>query len=100
VRFIVILLPIVLAVYALVDCVQTRQTRGLPKPLWLLVILVLPFIGPLAWLFGGHNRGWQLPSPPPARRPVAPDDDPDFLRRLRDAPPPRKPDPDDDSGHK
>lgn len=72
----------VLAVYALVDCLRTRRSdiRTLPKPAWLLVILV-PAVGPLAWLVAGRRRG---PSSPPARGrgPVAPDDDPEFLWRL------------------
>jgi hypothetical protein len=91
-RVLLILAPIVLAVYALVDCVQTTRPRGLPKAAWLVVIALVPVIGPLAWLLGGHDRGWRLPTPP-SSRPLAPDDDPDFLRRLRNppTPPPAKP---------
>ncbi len=74
---------LVLVAYALVDCVRSQgsQVRGLPKPVWLAVIVLLPGIGALAWLLAGRTRG---PSAPPARpsRPVAPDDDPEFLWRL------------------
>ncbi len=72
----------VLAVYALVDCLRTRNSdvRGLPKPVWLLVIL-LPAVGPLAWLIAGRRRGPAAPQTR-GRGPVAPDDDPEFLWRL------------------
>jgi hypothetical protein len=96
VRVLLILVPIVLAVYALVDCVQTERPRGLPKFLWFFVIVLVPVVGPLAWLLGGHDWGWQLPMPKPPKGPLAPDDDPEFLRKLRDRPPPRRADTEDD----
>jgi hypothetical protein len=76
-------------VYALVDCVQDEEVErtSLPKSLWLVLIVVLPVAGPLAWLVvakiarprqGGPGSGRGSTG----RRPVAPDDDPDFLRRL------------------
>jgi hypothetical protein len=103
-RALLILAPIVLAVYALVDCIQNDRPRGLPKPAWIVVILLIPVLGPLAWLLGGHDRGWHLPTPP-APRQLAPDDDPEFLRKLRNppAPPPAKPvkpDEDDPGSHR
>lgn len=72
--------------YALVDLVTTPSSavRTLPKPLWFLVVLP-PVLGPLAWVLFGRARrggGGQLRSAPPAR-PIAPDDDEDFLRELR-----------------
>lgn len=82
---------IALTIYALVDCAQSDSAavRGLRKPWWILVIVVLNAAGALAWLVAGRPR--RRPARPPAgpRRPVAPDDDPDFLRRLRegDVPP-------------
>ncbi len=72
-----------LTVYAAVDCVQTdeRQVRHLPKGLWVILIVIVPVVAPLAWLLSGHER-----SLPPGRRPITgprgPEDDPDFLRNL------------------
>ena len=71
--------------YAIVDVVTTPSSavRTLPKPLWFLVVLP-PVLGPLAWLLFGRprRRGRAVPSAPPPR-PVAPDDDEEFLRELR-----------------
>ena len=71
--------------YAVVDIVSTPASavRTLPKALWFVVVLP-PLFGPLAWLFFGRARRprGETPAAPPAR-PVAPDDDEDFLRDLR-----------------
>lgn len=82
-RYLVLLLTIGLTVYCVIDVVRSdeRARRGLPRVLWLLVVLV-PVVGAVLWLVlsrtGGSAAG---PRRRPAR-PVAPDDDPDFLRRL------------------
>jgi hypothetical protein len=79
------LLLLVLTIYALVECIQTEPSRqrNLPKALWLLLILVLPLIGPIAWFLTGRpgpaGRGRGTNRPP---YPRGPDDDPDFLRNL------------------
>jgi hypothetical protein len=70
-------------VYGLVDVIRTdaRLTRGISKPAWIVVMIVLPVIGAILWLLIGRPRG----TPPPRenyRHPTAPDDDPDFLRNL------------------
>ena len=71
--------------YAVVDLVTTpaAAVRTLPKPLWFVVVLP-PLFGPLAWLCFGRARRprGEAPAAPPSR-PVAPDDDEDFLRDLR-----------------
>ena len=96
-------LPIILAIYALVDLVQTRDedVQGLPKLIWVVLIVLIWVIGPAAWLLAGKRGRSFLPnlSPraaggpsDPAARPMAPDDDPDFLRGLgRSTPPPTPP---------
>lgn len=73
-----------LTVFALADCIQTapRRIRAMPKPAWLLVIVLVAVIGPASWLlFGRPTR-----RPPPRQRPPlgprGPEDDPDFLRTL------------------
>jgi hypothetical protein len=42
---------LVLYIWALVDCVQTpaAQIRGLPKPVWPLLLLVAPILGTALW---------------------------------------------------
>ncbi len=72
------------AVYALLDCLRTDATRVrvLPKSLWVVVIVLVILVGPLAWLATGRDRGTGRSvayEPPP---PLAPDDDPAFLRDL------------------
>jgi hypothetical protein len=80
--FIGVIVVVVLSVYTLVDCamLDRARIRGLPRWAWLLVILFVPVIGPLLWLFIG--RGRRGASDRGGRRSMAPDDDPEFLRRL------------------
>ncbi len=72
-----------LTIYALVDCVQTEddRVRYLPKLVWVVLLVLLPWVGPITWLVAGSRR----PLPPGKRRlsgPRGPEDDPDFLRNL------------------
>lgn len=95
VRVLAFLLAVGLAVYALVDLASSdeEQRGGLPRGLWVVLIVLLPFLGPIAWVLvrrsagSGRARPSGAPggSPGPGRRPrgpVAPDDDPEFLWRL------------------
>jgi hypothetical protein len=65
-------------VYTIVDCAVQPPTRhrGVSKPLWIVIVLVLPVIGGLLWLVVGRARR----SAVHATR--APDDDPEFLGRI------------------
>lgn len=74
------LVIIALSIYAAIDSLMTdkRRTRGLPKFVWVFVILVLPVIGAVLWFTLGKDRG----KGKPVSRQTAPDDDPEFLRRL------------------
>lgn len=82
--------PLILAIYALIDCVQTepRAVKSLPKTAWMAFIALVPMVGPISWLLAGKDRaqgtrtGRIRPAGPPPGRPLAPDDDPEFLRRL------------------
>jgi len=79
-----ILLPLALLliafwVYSIVDCALRPPTRhrGVSKPVWLLIVVVLPILGGVMWFVVGRSR----PQRPSAFR--APDDNPDFLGSLR-----------------
>ncbi|MEY9215100.1 PLDc_N domain-containing protein [Thermobifida halotolerans] len=98
------LLTIVLWVYAFFDALTSpsEEVRNLPKVLWLIIIVLFAVVGPLLWLFLGRPRahsGTAVSSSVPAssadhldpsdfhqpsgrQRPLGPDDDPEFLRRL------------------
>jgi len=76
---------LVLLVLALISCLSADRVRNLPRVLWVLVIVLIPLIGPLAYFAFGR------PTPPPSEgrpvrrvqpRPSSPDDDPDFLRKV------------------
>ena len=70
--------------YVVVDLVSTpaAAVRTLPKWLWAFVVLP-PVVGPVAWLLFGRARRARLVDELPPARPVAPDDDEEFLRDLR-----------------
>jgi hypothetical protein len=93
-RFLVYIVPIVLLVYCWVEIAQSdpRQVRQLPRGLWALVVLI-PVGGPVGWLVFGRPNGDEVvqAAPQPRQRVVAPDDDPDFLRSLRQRPPEDRP---------
>ncbi|SCG62264.1 PLD nuclease N-terminal domain-containing protein [Micromonospora humi] len=85
------LVQVVLAVCALISCLsaEDEQVKVLPRLVWVLVILFFPLVGSIAWFVAGRERatgpgGVAASGGPaaPARRPVAPDDDPDFLASL------------------
>ena len=65
-------------VYTIVDCsVQpANRHRGVSKPIWILIVIFLPVLGGLLWLFVGRVRRSTII----ARR--APDDDPEFLEKI------------------
>lgn len=93
-RLLVYVVPVALAVYALIDLWRSdvRERAGLHPALWVAVIVLLPVVGPIAWIIISRTRRAGTPrtsggtSPRPGRparqAPLAPDDDPDFLWRL------------------
>ncbi len=85
-KLVPLLFAIGVAVYALIDCVRTdeSQVKALPRSLWLIFIAFVPLVGPITWLVIGRQRA-DAPPPPRVQRPkglVAPEDDPEFMRRL------------------
>ncbi|MBY8876013.1 PLD nuclease N-terminal domain-containing protein, partial [Micromonospora sp. PLK6-60] len=88
------LAQVVLCVCALISCLSAEedQIRVLPRIAWVLIILFFPIVGSVAWFVAGREKaatrpgagapqglGDRLRSRP---RPVAPDDDPEFLRTV------------------
>jgi hypothetical protein len=88
VKVLLVLVPLAMAIYAVIDAIQTEDTRiqYLPKLIWIVLILVSAptGIGAIAWLVTGRQRGplngRRGPNYPAAPR--GPDDDPEFLRNL------------------
>ena len=84
-------LMLALWIYAVFDVISTDEilVRNLPKTVWLLLVIFVPFIGPIAWLILGRPlyAGWQPGGQTEARpqRWVAPEDRPGFATA---APPP------------
>lgn len=87
-RYLGLLLVIGLVVYCVVDIVRSDDDErlGAPAALWVLLVVLIPVLGSVAWLAvsrsrraarGGAGTGRRRPA-----RPVAPDDDPEFLWRL------------------
>jgi hypothetical protein len=85
VRYLPFLIAAAVLIYTVVDIALIDRTRvkGLPKVLWILVVLVLPIIGAVLWFFLGRERLSERGGGGSVRRgPRAPDDDPEFLRKL------------------
>lgn len=82
-RVLIAVAVLAIFVYGLVDVIRTdaRLTRGISKPAWIVVMIVLPVIGAVLWLLIGRPRSGGR-TQQNYRHPTAPDDDPDFLRNL------------------
>lgn len=92
-RFVLVVAVFALHLYVLLDVLRSpgAEVRVMPKGLWLIVSLV-PVVGPVGWLMAGRpvlgpssdggGPGGITGGPRPGRGPIAPDDDPEFLKRL------------------
>ncbi|WP_405999223.1 PLD nuclease N-terminal domain-containing protein [Streptomyces sp. NBC_00829] len=96
-RYLPFLLVLALWIYAFIDCLNTpeEEVKHLPKVVWVIIVLLFGevLIGPVAWLVAGKARGTGSGGAAGSRRTqwVAPDDNPDFLKSLKDdANPPQK----------
>ena len=96
------ILLLALTIYALLDCARTPEElmpARMPKVVWIVLIVFVVGIGPIAWIIvsrvkAAEERGgvveptvWSSKEGtqfrrPERPRPVAPDDDPEFLFRL------------------
>ena len=85
-RVLLALAVLAITIYAVIDAIQTEDSRirHLPKIVWILLILFFTPIGGIAWLITGRQRGPRTGRPGPRypAPPRGPDDDPDFLRNL------------------
>ena len=71
-------------VFTIVDIalIEKGRVRGLPKAGWIVLVLLLPIVGGVLWFAVGRVRSGEAAVGSARRGPVAPDDDPEFLRRL------------------
>lgn len=67
-------------VFSIVDCAVQPSTRhrGVRKPIWILIVVLIPVIGGILWFTIGRRRA----NDAGATRMLAPDDDPEFLRSI------------------
>ncbi len=94
--------PLIFAlwVYCLIDAITSRddEVRHLPKIVWIILVLLFPFIGSIAWLAVGRPQraprrpsAYERPTPefPEYDRPgrmaaTDPESDEEFLRKVRE----------------
>lgn len=90
---------LVLWVFCVIDSISARadNVRNLPKVAWVIIVLLFPFVGSIAWLVAGRPRSserrqqeWERSQPefPEYNRPGRaaasdPEKDAEFLRQLR-----------------
>ncbi|MET8684306.1 PLD nuclease N-terminal domain-containing protein [Streptomyces atriruber] len=87
-RYLPFLLVLAVWIYAFIDVLNTpeKEVRHLPKVVWVIIVLLFGevLLGPIAWFVTGKKRhspgsggrgrgGW-----------VAPDDNPEFLKSLKE----------------
>ncbi|MFJ4779904.1 PLD nuclease N-terminal domain-containing protein [Streptomyces sp. NPDC088762] len=88
-RYLPFLLIIALTIYAFIDCLNTpeEEVKHLPKVVWVIIILLFSIVGPVVWLFAGKQRvapGGGARGARGRTQWIAPDDNPEFLKSLRD----------------
>lgn len=83
-RFLPAIIVALLMIYCVVEVAQAPSTavRRAPRWLWATAVICLPLLGSVGWLLLGRPTKETLGLRKPPRRPVAPDDDVDFLRGL------------------
>lgn len=98
-RLMFFVVPLVLAIYCLVEAISSRddEVRHLSRVWWILLILFFPFVGSIAWLAAGRpvraprrTGAYERPMPefPEYDRPGRlaasdPEADAEFLRKVR-----------------
>ena len=97
-RGVPLLLLVFLYLYCLFDAISSdaARVRNLPKPAWIVIVLLFPDVGSIMWLVAGRPRGparsvpykGNTGIPPEYDRPGratagSPDDDAAFLESLK-----------------
>lgn len=95
-----VLLVVALTVYALIDVWVTPEAEvlHLPPPTWVAVVVVVPVLGPVAWLVAGKRAGSPHASaaaPPDPPRQATPSPEPSTRLTIPDYLPDVGLDPDD-----
>lgn len=85
-RALLFILPLALMIYAFIDCLNTpeEEVKHLPKPVWAIVILLFSVVGAVGWIAAGKERLPRTRGGAGAGGWVAPDDNPEFLKSLKD----------------
>ncbi len=69
-------------------CCDLRGWGRLPKYFWLIIVIILPDVGSIAWLLlgrpvgAGFRLGSQVGVYKPQKRAIGPEDSPDFLASI------------------
>lgn len=87
-------------IYCILDVIATEEAlmRNMPKVLWLVVVIILPTIGSVAWLLlgrptdAGYMPGDTTTRPPLRERgpqnrrpgPLGPEDSPEFMTGIEE----------------
>lgn len=95
------ILVVALVIYTVADIANSEEDErlGVPQILWILLVIVIPVLGCIAWFAVSRSRraqraagasvtGRGTATAAPAQRtdrPLAPDDDPEFLWLLEQA---------------
>jgi hypothetical protein len=88
-------LEVLLVVLALISCISAEEgeLRALPKIVWVILILLFPLVGSIVYFVAGRpvqtapkagnwRTGHGFPEATKPPRQIAPDDDPEFLRKI------------------
>jgi len=88
-------LEVLLVVLALISCISAEdgEVRHLPKIVWVIIILLFPLVGSIVYFAAGRpvqaapkpgtwRSGHGFPEANRPQRQIAPDDDPEFLRKI------------------
>ena len=82
-RLLIILVPLVLLfwVFSVIDCAAqpSIRHRGVSKPVWVLIVLLIPVLGGILWFAVGRVRARDVA----ITIPDSPDDDPALLRSAQ-----------------
>jgi len=91
---IAVVIAVALTVFAAVDAAffDRLRIRGVAKSVWIVLIVIVPIVGPLLWFFVGRGPRGNSRRGSARRGSTAPDDDPDFLRNLKFPKPDNEPD--------